>query len=274
APRGVLECWVDIMTAGDASAFPPDDVALPPAADFEVRVVIWKCKDVVAMDTLENMNDLFVKAWVEGCDPIETDTHWRAKKGKGSFNWRMKFKVSLGPRARATKFPYLTMWDRDVIKWNDIIAEGMFDMGAAFRRAYKKKEVRATPSALGGRCLSHRLPVVELADASAKCQYDGGDDDAKEFIRSLKEMTGLWEDDPMESHWMHLERTNRKTGKKEPMGKCCIGIQVWPVEKAAVQPVGFGRSEPNNTPYMPPPAGRLKFSFNPFVMGAELFGPK
>lgn len=32
-----------------------------------------------------------------------------AKKGKGSFNWRMKFKVSLGPRTRAWKFPYLTV---------------------------------------------------------------------------------------------------------------------------------------------------------------------
>ncbi|CAN0494084.1 unnamed protein product, partial [Hapterophycus canaliculatus] len=32
-----------------------------------------------------------------------------AKKGKGSFNWRMKFKVPLGPRTKAWKFPYLTV---------------------------------------------------------------------------------------------------------------------------------------------------------------------
>lgn len=71
----------------------------------------------------------------------ETDTHWRAKGGKGSFNWRMKFQVELGPRCRATKFPYLTlqMWDRDILKWNDCIAECMLDLGTYFRRAYKKK---------------------------------------------------------------------------------------------------------------------------------------
>jgi hypothetical protein len=47
----------------------------------QVRVVIWKCKDVPPMDTLEGMSDLFVKCWPESCTPQETDTHWRAKKG-------------------------------------------------------------------------------------------------------------------------------------------------------------------------------------------------
>ena len=63
---------------------------------------------------------------VEGCDlELETDTHWRAKKGKGSWNYRLKFPIELGPRTRATKFPYLhiQMWDRDILKWNDCIAE-------------------------------------------------------------------------------------------------------------------------------------------------------
>lgn len=35
----------------------------------QVRLVIWKCKDVVSMDFASGLNDLFVKAWLEGCDP-------------------------------------------------------------------------------------------------------------------------------------------------------------------------------------------------------------
>lgn len=31
------------------------------------------------------------------------------------------------------------MWDKDIFKWNDCIAEGMLDLGRHFRRAYKKK---------------------------------------------------------------------------------------------------------------------------------------
>lgn len=34
----------------------------------QVRLVIWKCKDVVSADLLSGLNDLFVKAWIEGCD--------------------------------------------------------------------------------------------------------------------------------------------------------------------------------------------------------------
>lgn len=56
-----LECWVDILLPEEASLFLPDDVALPPAALFEVRVVVWKAKDVVPFDYLTNMNDLFVR---------------------------------------------------------------------------------------------------------------------------------------------------------------------------------------------------------------------
>jgi hypothetical protein len=54
-PRGYIQIWVDILPPGDAVTFPPDDVSLPPTQMFEMRVVIWKAKDVPAMDSLENM---------------------------------------------------------------------------------------------------------------------------------------------------------------------------------------------------------------------------
>lgn len=138
--RGVLECWVDILTPEQALAFPPDDVSLPPTTIFEVRVVIWKTKNVPPMDSLEGMSDLFVKAWPEGSDPQETDTHWRCKKGKASFNWRMLFDVELGHNTRPMKFPYLhlQLWDRDILKWNDCAGEGVIDLGRYYRKAYKR----------------------------------------------------------------------------------------------------------------------------------------
>jgi hypothetical protein len=37
--------------------------------------------------------------------------------------------------------------------------------------------------------------------------------------------------------------------------------------------VGAGRNNPNHSPFLPPPVGRLKFSWNPFVLGSELLGP-
>jgi hypothetical protein len=182
--QGVVECWVDILSPAEATAFPPDDVSLPPKQVFEVRVVVWKSRDVPAQDTFggQNMTDLFIKCWPEGCKEQETDTHWRSKKGKASFNWRMIFDIELGHNSRAMKFPYfhLQSWDRDVIKWNDMIAEGTIDLGFYYRKAFRKNmaiKLYETPKGRAARGLmqqqdkkkgkSHQSKQVKVKDTDA-----------------------------------------------------------------------------------------------------------
>lgn len=58
------------------------------------------------------------------------------------------------------------------------------------------------------------------------------------------------------------------------MGQCLIGLQIYPVEKAEVQPAGTGRAEPNDSPFLPPPNGRLEFGWNPISMISQLLGPR
>ena len=58
--RGTVICWVDILSPAEANEFPPDDVSLPPSQLFEVRIVIWKARNVPAMD-MGGMSDLFCK---------------------------------------------------------------------------------------------------------------------------------------------------------------------------------------------------------------------
>jgi hypothetical protein len=141
-PQGNFTCWLDILSPAEASAFPPDEVALPPRQVFEMRIVIWKAKDVPAQDLLggQNMTDMYVQVRPEGCAEQTTDTHWRAKKGKGSFNWRMIFDVELGHNTRSMKFPYLSLqlWDKDLLKYNDCICESTFDMRKYYEKAYRK----------------------------------------------------------------------------------------------------------------------------------------
>lgn len=51
---------------------------------LQVRLVIWKCKDVVSMEFASGLNDLFVKAWLEGCDPQVTRGRGeREREGSG-----------------------------------------------------------------------------------------------------------------------------------------------------------------------------------------------
>ncbi len=87
------------------------------------------------------------------------------------------------------------------------------------------------------------------------------DQETQDMITSIKNMTGLWDIDPPDSVWIHMDRLNHQTGVREPMGSLCISIQLWPKEKAVVMPQGAARNEPNSDPFLPPPVGRMKFSW-------------
>lgn len=56
-------------------------VCLPGAArshvTWQVRVVVWRTRNVVDGDTSTNQSDLFAKVWLEGQEPQKTDTHLR-----------------------------------------------------------------------------------------------------------------------------------------------------------------------------------------------------
>ncbi|KAF0685797.1 Aste57867_22405 [Aphanomyces stellatus] len=261
APMGQLKLWIDILSPKDAAVYPPVDIALPPPVEFELRVVVWKTKEVPNFDEFTEMNDLFVRCQLEGSDYQDTDIHWRAKKGKASFNWRMKFPVTLGHKQHNSKFPYfkMQMWDKDIFSANDCIAEGILDMTPHFKQVCKLKAPLQV--------FQDKTPKPKVKETAAQQK----DNDA---IRSIKEATGLWDTDPVDSTWIKMERLNRDSGVKEPMGAVCISMELTPIAKAKVQHVGFGRSDPNNNPFLPPPAGRLKFSMNPFYVFNELLGPK
>jgi hypothetical protein len=66
----------------------------PDPVEFEVQVIVWKSVEVLSMDE-GNMNDLYGRLFMEGGEGQETDTHWRCYGGKGSWNWRLKFDVTL-----------------------------------------------------------------------------------------------------------------------------------------------------------------------------------
>lgn len=81
--------------------------------------------------------------WPEGCTPQETDVHWRCKKGKASWNYRMVFDVELGHSTKAMKFPYLhfQLWDSDLLKWNDCVGEATVNIGRYYKKAYKRNVI-------------------------------------------------------------------------------------------------------------------------------------
>lgn len=64
-----------------------------------------------------------------------------------------------------------------------------------------------------------------------------------------------------------------KDGKHVEQGKVRVSLTILPKELADANKVGDARSEPNHSPFCPPPVGRLKFTLNPFKMLSQLVGP-
>eukprot|EP00002_Diphylleia_rotans_P037779 TRINITY_DN8485_c0_g1_i3.p1 TRINITY_DN8485_c0_g1~~TRINITY_DN8485_c0_g1_i3.p1 ORF type:complete len:207 (+),score=40.06 TRINITY_DN8485_c0_g1_i3:267-887(+) len=92
------------------------------------------------MDSITKQNDLYVVADLPGVGKRKTDTHLRAKDGKGSFNYRLKWSLSL-----PMKDPRLVLsaWDFDLFTPNEMIGETSISLSTLFQVAYHKKVVTA-----------------------------------------------------------------------------------------------------------------------------------
>lgn len=62
-------------------SLPITDISPAPAQEFEVRLVIWKTKDLDDMDW-EGCSDVFVRAYLDENNDQNTDTHWRCTGGE------------------------------------------------------------------------------------------------------------------------------------------------------------------------------------------------
>lgn len=75
-----------------------------------------------------------------------------------------------------------------------------------------------------------------------------------------------FDDDHPSRFWLKLRSKNSKTGKEEVNGKVLIQVDILPKDMANKNPVGKARDNPNHSPLLPQPEGRLKLSLNPFTM--------
>ena len=264
ASFGTLNCWLDILTPVEAQMYPRVNIALPAPLKFELRVVIWKARTVVSLDALTDQNDLFVKAWCESTDGAqkkqETDTHWRAKRGKGSFNWRMKFPLTLGRETREMKFPYfhVQLWDQDLVKWNDAIGEAMINCHGAFHEAMTTNERVQVFKSQGRRQASGGKNHPPEDENKHQASLEKEQRKTQE-LQKIQEWTGIFDHvDPLNSKWIKLERLNPQTQKQDLMGEICLSMEIIPGSVAEKSPVGQGRSEPISQPFLPPPSGRFQ----------------
>jgi hypothetical protein len=144
-----------MFEAGD-EAPKPLPITSPPIIECELRVIVFKARNVVNKD-MGGQNDLFFKVGLVGVDHKQTrfgstqttDTHYFATDGKGSFNYRLLYRFTI-PVTKAKL--RLAAYDRDVIGANDNIGEAVVPLTGLCRDL-----MRAIDLSPGGRARRKRV---------------------------------------------------------------------------------------------------------------------
>jgi len=189
--KGSLKMWLDIIDSKD-SKFPVWDISEAPEEEFEVRIVVWKVEGIPPGDEFTDQSDLYVKLKVGNEKWKSTDTHFLAKKGKGSFNYRIKYPVTMedGGKIRgegACKLK-IQVWDADLLSKSDMLCTAQMNLGNAFKNAWAMKD-----SGNGYHHLGDVEAQLDLAAKYAKIEKDEGKDKVED---DMKDIPINWRGDP------------------------------------------------------------------------------
>ena len=109
---------------------------------------------------------------------------------------------------------------------------------------------------LGDACLNLSLPIKDATESNKPVKVN-----KKYYDNHLSQyMDG--EALEFESDEIFSIRCQEKDGAYA--GQIRVSLDIVPYAKAMANNVGKGRTEPNHSPYLPPPTGRLHWSWNPF----------
>ena len=236
ASQGVLKTWIEIIPIEAMNKNnKPWNITPRPPEDFEIRLVIWETKDVKIMD-FEGTSDIYCRAFFDSNHSKRTETHFRSMNGNGSFNYRLHFDVQ---NPGDNQILNLQVWDMDLLSSNDFIGDSSLNLASPIKDAM----------------------MTNKAISINRKYYEA-------FLRDNMEGNELeFEDD--NSFWIEMKDKNGNVN-----GKMRVQIDTIPKKLADSYRNAEGRAEPNHSPFLPPPIGRMQWSLNPFAMLTQIMSPE
>ena len=189
----------------------------------------------------EGTSDVYFRGFFDANEDQETDTHFRNTDGKPDFQYRLVYRLKL-PKDHY-KFS-LQAFDRDFFKSNDMIGEACIDL----------------------KNLLEDCQYVKKPMGLNKKYYD-------EVLKDQEGFQPLEFDDKDKSRFWLKIRSKGKDGEIEDNGKVMVQIDVMPADQANKAPVGKAREQPNHSPNLPEPKGRLELA-NPLKMFMQMVSPE
>merc|ERR1719410_3164919 len=147
--QGQVEIILELLQLDAAKRIPFIDINPPPVEEWELRLIVWECRNVASKDRVSGLNDLYASCSLDSSEFIEaigkrvndkaqkTDIHYRAKNGFGCFNWRMIWDIYL-PCKRPPRLK-LQLFDRDFGS-DDAICECVFSLSELYKAGFIKKD--------------------------------------------------------------------------------------------------------------------------------------
>eukprot|EP00052_Salpingoeca_macrocollata_P020806 m.175674 g.175674 ORF g.175674 m.175674 type:complete len:2346 (-) comp21363_c0_seq2:105-7142(-) len=244
--QGKLEMWIDLFPKPEeeeralALIPPPIAVSRRQPKQYQLRCVVYNCKDVIMMDrsfTGQRMTDIYVKAFMKGRENkrMKTDVHYRSLNGEGMFNWRLLF-----------DFDYLPAEDALVVKKKT----------SFFSRAKNAEEIKLPP-----------VLTIQIWDNDLFSPDDYvGSIDVKlsDMLVPVKDAKDCdFQREVTDEDFLNLFKARRVKGwypvtrgakeKEEQTGKVEVEIELMTMEEAMAKPAGKGRSDPNQWPTLTKP---------------------
>ena len=239
--QGNITLWVEIFDNKDRLNKEPWQITPEPKTTIEMRLIIWETEEMELRDD-EGTSDVFISAYVDPKQEQSTDVHYRCQNGTASFNWRMVYRLELPNKYNKLIFH---AYDKDLFRKDDYITGAELDISDMIK----------IPKNLD-------VPLIFNKDYI---------NDINEFEKNKYksiEFLGKMSDPDQTKFWIQCYRNNTKSGR------ILCSLEYLPLWKAENNKVGKGRSDPNVSPYLPPPVGRFEFSLNPFKMLNQCVGPK
>ncbi|KAH8739078.1 hypothetical protein FG386_000945 [Cryptosporidium ryanae] len=150
SPVGSLRCWIHVLPPELAILRPIYPLNPPTAEICQVRVVIYKLKNIPISKLVNNSGmtglikfgepsiSLMVKGLMSPNNNTvieqDTDTHWNSSDGTAIFNWRFVFNIPV-----PCHFPILRLqvWNRGLLVFGDALSECSFDLSSYLMKSRK-----------------------------------------------------------------------------------------------------------------------------------------
>ena len=219
--QGQLKLWVDLIPAALAAKTPPLDISLAPSQEWELRVIVWSGIDLPAYDVdATGLADWYVTCSFAQSPAQQTDTHFRAKHGKASWNWRFKFPVTLKARMKYQRLR-LQLWDKDITA-DDCGAEAVLDLTSPWlERMFKRRRPRPTYWEPFDDPRNHNVAERwKIRSAKETSSFQSSLREVAEELMAKESLLGAEGDDELESakFWLPMQKPHREEAADDEAG--------------------------------------------------------